>query len=348
LLCRAVCGFLLLLKILYGRVLFVLLGGTPGDGLIGPIAAPALIAPDLMITGRGVWLLSAWMCALLLALGYPIGILSGRTFFRHGSVASGLVLGDSCPQRVGRRLSSPADEGWQMLYEQVRLGKKAARRTVEWGQRHVVRPVWWGNLRRREPFSDWYGSERGRPVDRLYIDGFIERHRADLIGHVMEIKNPHYVDLYARAEKVTVVDIDRANPNATLYADLDEVGSLPAGVFDAAIVTNTLQYLEPQPALANLWQSLAPGGVLLLAAPTLARVDAEIPDIDYLRFTPRGLRREFVKAGIPAVVEGYGNILASLCTLYGLSIQDVSVKELDRVDPRFPITVCARAVKTAS
>ncbi|WP_045875790.1 SAM-dependent methyltransferase [Pseudofrankia sp. DC12] len=232
-----------------------------------------------------------------------------------------------------------------MLDEQIRIGKKAARRTVEWGHRNVVRPVRWGNLRRTGPFSDWYGNERGWPADRRYIDGFIERHRADLVGHVMEIKTSHYVDQFGRPDEVTIVDIDRENSKATLFADLDEPGSLPAGAFNAAIVTNTIQYLEPQPALANLWQSLTPGGVLLLTAPALARTDAEIPEIDYVRYTPAGLRREFTKAGIPAIVEGFGNVLACLCTIYGLTIQDVSRKELDLIDPRFPITVCARAVK---
>jgi len=60
---------------------------------------------------------------------------------------------------------------------------------------------------------------------------------------------------------------------------------------------------------------------------------------------PAGLRREFTKANIPAAIEGFGNVLACLCTIYGLTIQDVSNQELDLIDPRFPITVCARAVK---
>jgi SAM-dependent methyltransferase len=227
----------------------------------------------------------------------------------------------------------------------VRRGKSLARDTVEWSYRHVVRPVRWGNLRRTTPLSDWYGNERGWPVDRRYIDGFLQRHSGDIVGHVLEVRNSHYVDLFGRASKVTVVDIDRNNPDATLYADLDEIGSLPAQTFNAAIITQTLQYLEPQQALANLWQALVPGGVLLLTAPSMGRVDPEIPELDYLRWTPAGLRREFTRLGIPALVEGHGNVLAGVCAFYGLTIEDVSVEELDLIDPRFPVTVCARAVK---
>jgi SAM-dependent methyltransferase len=232
-----------------------------------------------------------------------------------------------------------------MFDQYVRRGKAAARDAVEWGYRKR-KPINWGNLRRTRPISDWYGSERGKPVDRLYIDGFIERHRADLDGgHLMEIRNSHYIQRFGRPDTMTIVDIDTNNPHATLFADLDEVGSLPAAMFDAAIVTHTLQYLDPQPALANLWQALAPSGVLLLTVPSLGRLDPEIPDLDYLRWTPAGLRRELARANIPAVVEGYGNVLAAVCALYGLAIEDVTTEELHEVDPRFSLTVCARAVK---
>lgn len=223
--------------------------------------------------------------------------------------------------------------------------KAVARDAVEWWYRNVAQPVRWGNLRRTSPVSAWYGNERGWPVDRWYIDGFIESHRSDLVGHVMEIKSRHYIDQFGRPDKVTIVDIDRNNKKATLYADLDQIGSLPAATFDAAIVTQTLQYLDPTAALANLWQSLAPGGVLLLTVPSLGRLDPEIPDLDYWRWTPAGLRRQLEWAGIQAVVEGRGNVLAGVCALYGLPIEDVTTEELDIIDPLFPVTACARAVK---
>jgi SAM-dependent methyltransferase len=200
-------------------------------------------------------------------------------------------------------------------------------------------------MRRTAPFSGVYGHERGTPIDRLYIDSWIQRHAADLTGHVMEVQNPYYIDRFGTPDKVTITDVTPANPRATLIADFNEPDSLPAGTFDAIVLTQVLQYLDPQAALANLWRSLAPGGVLLLTVPALGRIDPDIPDLDKWRWTVQGLRAELDRAGITAHVEGFGNVLAGVCALYGLAVQDVSADELLISDPSFPVTVCARAVR---
>ena len=38
----------------------------------------------------------------------------------------------------------------------------------------------WGNLRRREPFSSYYGFDRGTPVDRFYIERFLSDRAQDI------------------------------------------------------------------------------------------------------------------------------------------------------------------------
>ena len=39
--------------------------------------------------------------------------------------------------------------------------------------------VRFGSLRRLTPFSDEYGFDRGTPIDRHYIDDFLDRHAGD-------------------------------------------------------------------------------------------------------------------------------------------------------------------------
>jgi hypothetical protein len=51
------------------------------------------------------------------------------------------------------------------------------------------------------------------------------------------------------------------------------------------------------------------------------------------------------QAGIPAAVSGYGNVLACVASIWGLSVQERSVEELDLNDPRFPLVACAHAEK---
>ena len=40
----------------------------------------------------------------------------------------------------------------------------------------------WGNLRRVQPFSKAYGSDRGTPVDRYYLDRFLDANRSAITG----------------------------------------------------------------------------------------------------------------------------------------------------------------------
>ena len=47
-----------------------------------------------------------------------------------------------------------------------------------------------GDLRRTSPIDDNFGFERGTPIDRVYIDPFLESHRDDIAGSVLEMEDP--------------------------------------------------------------------------------------------------------------------------------------------------------------
>jgi hypothetical protein len=87
--------------------------------------------------------------------------------------------------------------------------------------RPIQRAVHWGDLRRVTPISDVWGLDRGTPVDRYYIEGFLERQRPDITGHVLEIKDRGYTDRYGQGvTRADVLDVNPANPRATIVADL--------------------------------------------------------------------------------------------------------------------------------
>jgi SAM-dependent methyltransferase len=214
-------------------------------------------------------------------------------------------------------------------------------------------PVWWGNLRRRRPFSQDWGFDRGLPVDRFYIESFLALF-ADLIrGRVLEVAEPLYTRQLGgdRVTSSDVVDIDVSNESATIVADLAVRGSLPAERFDCAIVTQTLQYVDdPVAAVSNLSQALAGGGTLLLTVPCMSRLDPAQRRVDRWRFTPLGLE-DLVRRGYPEgelEVRGYGNVLASTAFLMGLAADELRPAELVDLDPDFPLVACARVKKPAA
>jgi SAM-dependent methyltransferase len=244
-----------------------------------------------------------------------------------------------------RVLSHPGLREWaRRLPAPVRAALKRTVATAETPR--------WGNLRRLRPFSDRYGFDRGLPVDRFYIETFLERNRRAVRGRVLEVKDAAYTRRFGGASvtESDILDIDPDNPDATLVADLCEPGSLPTGAFDCFLLTQTLQLLpDVDRGLENAWRALAPGGVLLLTVPTVARVDRHVSDIDFWRFTPRGLAEVIDRscADAEAAVESFGNLVAAIAFLVGLAARELRAEELAHADPFFPVVAAARVEKPA-
>ncbi len=208
----------------------------------------------------------------------------------------------------------------------------------------------WGTFRRTRPLSANYGLERGTPVDRVYIERFLHAHAADIRGHVLEVRDPRYTLAYGgdRVTSSEILDIDAGNKQATIVADLGAPDALPAGQFDCIIVTQTLQYVRhPGIAFENLGRALAPGGVVLVTAPSASRIDPHLAETDLWRFTPKGLAALIRRSGDWEEIDvvGYGNVLASVAFLMGLVGEDLRTSELDDHDGHFPLVACARARK---
>ena len=225
--------------------------------------------------------------------------------------------------------------------------RRALRPAVAPLVRHAPgRRVRWGSLRRVRPFSRHYGWDRGDPVDRWYIDGFIARHADALRGDVLEVRQPDYARRFSeRVSDLHIVDIDPTNRQATLIADLTDPHSLPESRYDCAVITQTLQFLGDVPAaLANLRRALRPGGTLLVTVPCLGKVDHEAPASDCWRWMPAGLAR-LLRDSFPGEnvqVEGRGNVLAGVAFLMGIAQQELRASDLACEDPSFPLVACGR------
>lgn len=217
-------------------------------------------------------------------------------------------------------------------------------------RRTVVR-VRWGSLRRLQPVSPVWGSERGTVVDRYYIDRFFARHAHLIRGRVLEVRDPQYTSRYGTGVEATdIVDIDARNDRATIVADLADAGSLPPSAFDCVVCPQTLLFVrDPFSAVANLWQSLAPGGALLLTTPAISRVDPAEVDSDRWHLTPAGLREVISRScrGGELELEAYGNPVTAIAFLQGIAAEELRQAELDAHHPLFPIVVAAAVRKPA-
>jgi SAM-dependent methyltransferase len=214
----------------------------------------------------------------------------------------------------------------------------------------VLRPARLGPLERLDPLDDRWGYSRGTPVDRHYVDGFLERHAADIRGRVLEVKDDGYARRFgSRVDAVDVIDIDPDNPRATIVADLTAASVIPEGTFDCFLLTQTIHLIyDVQAVVTEAHRVLKPGGVLLVTVPTLSRVlrDGGRP-VDYWRFTSAACERLFgdVFGRDQVHVEAHGNVLTAVAFLMGMALEELEPQQLDHRDPRFENLVCVRAVK---
>jgi len=189
-----------------------------------------------------------------------------------------------------------------------------------------------------------YGFDRGTPIDRRYLEAFLEAHAADVRGAVLEVKDAAYARRFGgtRTTRIDVIDVE-ASPSVTFVADLDVAGSLRPASYDCIILTQVLEFLRPEAALPNLYEALLPGGVLLVSVPCLARL--ELPHGDFWRLSADGLERLLLTHLPPEAevqTEQHGNAPAAAAYLLGLAIEDVGEAMIERDDWRFPLISLGR------
>lgn len=209
-----------------------------------------------------------------------------------------------------------------------------------------------GQLRRLEPVSAIFGIDRGLPIDRYYIERFLEESRADIRGRALEMGDASYIRKFGgdRVAKIDVLSVVPA-PEATLVGDLTDGDHLPSDAFDAIIFTQSLQMIyEFKTALRTLHRMLAPGGVLLLTTHGISRIARRLGRDDwgeYWRFTTQSadaiVRETF--PGAEVEVRPWGNVLAAVGYLHGLASEELTAAELDHLDPDFEVIVSVRARK---
>jgi SAM-dependent methyltransferase len=210
-----------------------------------------------------------------------------------------------------------------------------------------------GDLRRVTPISRNFGSDRGPPVDRYYIERFLREHAADIRGHVMEIGSNDYT-LRFGGQKVTrsdVLNVHGNDPRTTIVADIASAPQVADATFDCIIFTQTLQYVaDTGAAVETLRRILKPGGILLLTVPGVTLVPSSTAEgRSWLwAFTPVSVKRLLDKAfGQAQVKVGVsGNVLVACAFLQGLSVADLLEDELEVSDPDYPVIVTARAVNS--
>ncbi len=207
-------------------------------------------------------------------------------------------------------------------------------------------------LNRLAPVSRKFGTEYGQPIDRYYIEQFLERHRADIQGRVLEAGDDGYTRRFGgnRVLRSDTLHVEKGCPEATIVGNLETGDGIPKEDFDCLILTQTFQFIDDfESAIVNAHAALRPGGVLLATVSGISQISAYDMERwgEYWRFTHLSARRVFERVfGAANVdVEVYGNVLAASAFLYGLTVQDLTAKELNTRDADYQLVITIRGVR---
>jgi SAM-dependent methyltransferase len=198
--------------------------------------------------------------------------------------------------------------------------------------------------------SATYGYDRGRPLDRYYIERFLSARTDAIRGRVLEFGEPVYTNMFGNGQvsHSEILDVT-GGTGATYTCRLEDGDELPSDAFDCVILTQTLQYIyDVRAGLGTLHRILKPGGTVLATVPGITRHEHH-PDswVWFWSFTEPSARRLFSEffMGASLELEVFGNVLAATAFLYGLADAELTRRELDHLDPDYEVIIGVRAQK---
>ena len=214
--------------------------------------------------------------------------------------------------------------------------------------RRILKPSWLYLLSRQlKPLSYNYGSNRGEPIDRYYIEKFVSENTNLIKGNCLEIESNVYCLNFGKNCKCDVLDINKNNPKATITADLRNMPEIKGGTYDCIILTQVLQFIDNyEVAIKECHRILKPGGALIATLPFMGRIDARAGvGGDFWRFTTTSARYIFGKYFDELEIKSWGNVLSGIGFWVGTAQEELSKKELNHNDPDFPILISVKAIK---
>jgi hypothetical protein len=217
--------------------------------------------------------------------------------------------------------------------------------------KRLLFPANWKDLRITKPLSTVFGFDRGSPIDRYYIEKFLSDNRQYIGGRVLEISENTYTLQFGSPDATSdILSYSADNRAATIIGDLTKVETLPANTVDCFICTQTFNFIyDFKKAIAGAHHILKPGGTLLVTLAGLSQISQYDMERwgDFWRFTTKSAETVFAeifgKENIQ--VRSYGNVLAAVSFLHGLSQQELTTAELDVKDPNYQIVITVVAKK---
>lgn len=196
-----------------------------------------------------------------------------------------------------------------------------------------------------EPVSRVFGLDRGKAIDRVYIENFLEKHKDYISGKVLEIAENTYTLQYGenRVKESCILHVNGTGRNA-IKGNLETGEGMEDNSFDAMIITQTLMFLsDANSAIRHIYRALKQGGAALLTVAGISQVSRYDDDRwgHYMGFYETGIRKMccdiFGEDNVEICV--YGNVKTATAMLYGLCSEDLALEDFEIHDRDYPVII---------
>ncbi|PSB22356.1 methyltransferase [filamentous cyanobacterium CCP2] len=203
----------------------------------------------------------------------------------------------------------------------------------------------WGDFRRLAPLCHITGFTRGNPIDRYYLQKFVDEIREQVVGDVLEVGGvPKDREFYQfdRAKTYRIMNLE-AGAGVDLVGDVHDPDLVEPDSLDSLVIFNVLEHCyAPWIAVENIHRWLKPGGKCFCMVPNAQRLH-DRPG-DFWRPLPDGVNWLF-RSFSQKQLYVYGNPLTVLASFHGVGYEELTPAELDAFHPDYPVSTCIVATK---
>lgn len=202
-----------------------------------------------------------------------------------------------------------------------------------------------------KPVDAYSGRKRGEPVDRYYIEKFLNEHKRHIHGKCLEIAENTYTKRFGDGSVTDSVILHVEGwGNNVVKGNLETGEGIKAEVFETMIVTQTLMFLyDVESAVEHIYYGLNRGGSALITVSGIAPI-ARYDDDNwgmFQSFYMSGLKRIFYPVFGEENVEivHYGNVKTAMAFLYGAAREELSEEDFEVNDMDYPVIYGIHAIK---
>lgn len=195
------------------------------------------------------------------------------------------------------------------------------------------------------PLNREFGFSRGTPIDRYYIENWLEEKKGLIYGDVLEIAEDTYTKRFGRDDTVSHILHVSIEQEGFIKGNLETGEGIEENSMDCIILTQTIGFIYGcKNVISNLYKALRKGGSALLTTGGISQISRY--DMDqwghFWSFTTASLKRliEESEFGVNYEMSVYGNVKTACALLYGVAAEELKQEELEFLDEDYPVSVC--------